>query len=82
VITTTSTTESADVLTPADVAERFGKSESWVTAEARAGRLPGSKVGRSWRFTEVDLIEYLGRTRRNGVVEQTATPQRRRRRAA
>lgn len=37
----------------------------WVAKAARRGDIPGSKVGRYWRFTEADLAEYLERNRRN-----------------
>lgn len=69
-----------DVLTPADVAKRLKKSEPWVTAEARSGRLPGRKVGRTWRFTDADVTAYLDRV---AVVSATkSVPVRRRGRAA
>ena len=34
-----------------------------VQALARAGRLPGRRVGRKWLFDRRDLDELLGRTR-------------------
>ena len=30
-----------------------------LLSKARAGEIPGAKVGRCWVFVEVDLIEYL-----------------------
>jgi excisionase family DNA binding protein len=30
---------------------------------ARTGRLPGSKIGRHWRFTEQDLTRFLETSR-------------------
>lgn len=67
-----------DVLTPADVAERLTKSPQWVTTEARAGRLPGRKVGRTWRFTEADIIAYLDRVATSGQPAKSSPVRRRR----
>jgi Helix-turn-helix domain len=53
------TTEPAAVYTVNDVARIFDKSEKWVSAEARSGRLPSRKVGRSRRFTAQDIADYL-----------------------
>ncbi len=45
--------------TVADLSALLTKSEQWVAAEARAGRIPGRKVGREWRFTEADVTAYI-----------------------
>ncbi len=47
------------LLTVADLATLLGKSEQWVAAEARAGRIPARKVGREWRWTEADVTAYI-----------------------
>ena len=39
-----------DVMTVAEVAELFGMRESTVYCLARRGVLPGTKLGRTWRF--------------------------------
>lgn len=49
------------LLTPAQVADLLGKSTWWVADAARRGDLPGSKVGRTWRFSEADVEAYLNR---------------------
>ncbi len=39
-----------------EAAERIGGvSEKWLAAQLRAGKLPGRKVGRSWRMTAGDI---------------------------
>ncbi len=47
------------LLTVADVAALLGKSEQWVAAQARDGRIPARKVGREWRWTEADVAAYI-----------------------
>ena len=53
------TPEPEAVYTVNDVARVLGKSEKWVGTEARAGRLPSRKVGRTRRFTAQDIADYL-----------------------
>jgi excisionase family DNA binding protein len=53
------TTEPEAVYTVNDVAEVLGKTPKWVGAQARSGRLPSRKVGRSRRFTAQDIADYL-----------------------
>jgi excisionase family DNA binding protein len=43
-------------LTPKDLAQRYRISERQVTHLARVGYLPGSKIGKLWRFREEDLL--------------------------
>ncbi|AHB79579.1 excise [Mycobacterium phage Validus] len=43
----------------ADVARRIPCSERWLTEQVRAGRIPGRKVGRSWRMTQADIDAAL-----------------------
>jgi len=43
-----------------------GHSPDWVLAQANAGVIPSRKVGRSRRFTEQDLADYLDSVREGG----------------
>ncbi|MGE3448988.1 MAG: helix-turn-helix domain-containing protein [Microbacteriaceae bacterium] len=61
--------------TPEQVAEMLGKSRWWVCNAARVGDLPGSKVGRTWRFFDHDIEAYLNR---GSAAEAASTPIRRR----
>lgn len=49
------TVEVPAVLTTSDLAARWQVSEEWVQDAAKAGRIPGFKVGRAWRF-RVDAV--------------------------
>ncbi|MFF2352475.1 helix-turn-helix domain-containing protein [Kitasatospora sp. NPDC058115] len=44
---------------PADVAEAIGMSEWWVKEQARRGRIPFTKPGRSYRFTADQFAEII-----------------------
>ena len=37
-----------------------------LQARAKAGEIPGAKVGKAWRFIDLDLAEYL-RAQRGGL---------------
>lgn len=41
----------------------------WLRKEAKAGRIPGRKMGRFWRFIEEDLVVWL----RSGYAEPRHT---------
>jgi hypothetical protein len=43
-----------------------GHSAGWVLAQANAGLIPSRKIGRSRRFTEQDLADYLDSVREGG----------------
>lgn len=43
-----------------------GHTAAWVLAQANAGVIPSRKVGRSRRFTEQDLTDYLESVREGG----------------
>jgi excisionase family DNA binding protein len=62
--------EAADILTTEEAADLLRVSIKTVLALARDGELPGTKVGRAWRFLRTDLLDYVhgGRDRRPGVV--------------
>lgn len=40
-------------------AERLGVTEAWYTRQLRARKLPGHKIGRTWRLTEGDVQAAL-----------------------
>ena len=46
-----------------EAATLLGKSPAWVRRQARAGILPGRKVGKSWVFTREDFDRARRRTR-------------------
>ena len=48
-----------DVLTPAQAAELLQVSEEEVTQVAKAGTLPGRRIGEQWRFSRPALIAWL-----------------------
>ncbi|MEV0187484.1 helix-turn-helix domain-containing protein [Kitasatospora purpeofusca] len=47
------------LLHPADIAEALDVSEWWVKEQARRGRIPFTKPGRSYRFTAEQFAEIL-----------------------
>jgi excisionase family DNA binding protein len=47
------------VLTPAEVAALLRVPEEIVLTEAEAGRLPGRKLGKEWRFARPAVVEWL-----------------------
>lgn len=62
--------EGADILTTEEAADFLRVSSKTLLALARDGALPGTKVGRAWRFVRADLVGYVrgGNTRPSGVV--------------
>ena len=42
---------------------------------ARAGEIPGLKIGRSWLFVRVDLLDYLAQKAREEAAERRARRQ-------
>lgn len=48
-----------DVLTAEEAAGLLRVSVATVLKETRAGRLPGVKVGREWRYSRVALLHHL-----------------------
>ncbi len=42
-----------------DAAEALGLHPNTLQARAKAGEIPGAKVGKEWRFLDVDLAEYM-----------------------
>ena len=53
-------TEAYEILTAEDAAALLRVSTKTVLALARAGSLPGEKVGRAWRFVKRDVLAYVG----------------------
>jgi excisionase family DNA binding protein len=51
--------EVTEVVTAEEAAELLRVSVKTVLALARAGALPGEKVGRAWRFVRADLLDYV-----------------------
>lgn len=45
-----------------EVARRLGRHPDTIREDLRAGRLPGVKIGRSWRVVAADLDAHLKRT--------------------
>ena len=48
-----------DVLTAKQAAEFLQLSPETVKAKARAGLIPAAKVGREWRFSRRQLLEWI-----------------------
>lgn len=55
--------EEPEVLTAEEAADLLRVSVKTVLALARAGTLPGEKVGRAWRFVKTDVLNYVRGTR-------------------
>lgn len=58
------------LLTAGEVAKYLGVTEITVTRWAKAGKLPGVKVGRSWRFTSEDVRKYTEQHRQAASYEK------------
>jgi excisionase family DNA binding protein len=58
-----------DVLTVDEAAEMLGVHVRTVYAELRAGRLPGRKVGRSWRLHRDGIATWLSSVEDPSVAE-------------
>ncbi len=55
---------SGRLLTVEEVAEMLRVPKSWVyerTRQRSLGRIPGFRLGKSWRFREADVLEWLER---------------------
>lgn len=48
-----------EILTTAEAALLLRVSTKTVLALGREGLIPGTKVGRSWRFLRSDLLDYV-----------------------
>jgi len=52
-------TSKDEVLTPDEAAQLLKVSKKTLLRHARAGRIPGAKLGRMWRFRRTELLELL-----------------------
>ncbi len=48
-----------EILNPQEAAEFLRVSLLTVQRQARAGRLPGRRIGKQWRFSRTVLLEWL-----------------------
>lgn len=62
--------EDAEVLTAEEAADLLRVSTKTVLTLARDGALPGTKVGRAWRFLRTDLVAYVHDGGRHQPVAQ------------
>lgn len=51
--------EETDILTTPEAAELLRVGVHTIIREARAGRLPGRRIGKEWRFSRTGLLEWL-----------------------
>jgi hypothetical protein len=56
------------LLSPEDLAKRWGVPESWVREQWRAERLHGQRLGRYVRHTEADAAEFLASDHAKGIT--------------
>jgi excisionase family DNA binding protein len=49
-----------EILTPQEAADLLRVSLLTVQRQAKAGRLPGRRVGKVWRFSRSVLLEWVG----------------------
>ena len=54
-----------------EVQEALGISESTIFRLMKSRKLQGFKVGRTWRFQEKDVNEFIERQRREAAGENT-----------
>ncbi|BAM06236.1 helix-turn-helix domain-containing protein [Leptospirillum ferrooxidans] len=59
-----------ETLTLPQAAEFLQFHPDWVRREAKAGRIPGRKIGREWRFMKEDLVVFI----RSGYPEFRQAP--------
>ena len=48
-----------EILTPQEAAEFLRVPLLTVQRQAKAGRLPGRRIGKEWRFSKTVLIEWM-----------------------
>ncbi len=49
----------SDILTTREAAEYLKLSVETVKAQARAGQMPAMKIGREWRFSREQLLDWV-----------------------
>jgi excisionase family DNA binding protein len=52
-------TQHKEVLTAEEAAEFLGFNPVTIRLKARAGEIPGRKIGKEWRFSRRRLLEWL-----------------------
>ncbi len=52
-------TDEPEILNPQEAAEFLRVSLLTVQRQAKAGRLPGRRIGKQWRFSRTVLLEWL-----------------------
>jgi excisionase family DNA binding protein len=52
------------MLTPKGLACLLNMPLSWIYEQTRRGGIPGFKVGKYWRFKEVEVLEWFEKFRR------------------
>ena len=62
-----------DILTAKEAAEYLKLSVETVKAKAREGLMPAAKIGREWRFSRRQLLEWI---EEGGAMSGIETPQR------
>lgn len=58
--------------TVADLANRWQRTPAWITAQAKAGTIPGMKLGHLWRFDPEDIAEFEADAKRDDDLALTA----------
>ncbi|MHB9032295.1 MAG: helix-turn-helix domain-containing protein [Anaerolineae bacterium] len=58
------------LMTVKQVADYLQLKESTIYAWAQDGKIPAIKIGRTWRFRQVDLDSWLGRHLKEESPEQ------------
>ena len=51
--------EETEILTPQEAAEFLRVPLLTVQRQAKAGRLPGRRIGKEWRFSKTVLLEWM-----------------------
>lgn len=69
------TDDAPAVIGSEECAALLGCEPEHVEELARAGELPGLKIGRRWRFVRVDLLTYLAEKARAEAMERRAKRQ-------
>ncbi|MCE5258313.1 MAG: helix-turn-helix domain-containing protein [Chloroflexi bacterium] len=57
------------LMTVKQVADYLQLKESTIYAWAQDGKIPAIKIGRTWRFRQVDLDAWLGRHLKEEIAE-------------
>jgi excisionase family DNA binding protein len=47
------------LLTPEDVAQLLGQTRQFVVRQTRKGQIPAIKIGKSWRYLDSSIKEWL-----------------------